>query len=119
MALLEQCKENLKQYDEQIYKSQETALKYIIEELESKILNTTKNGKSSYNMLLEQTITNPRDYSPNKIYMYVNNNIEFLSNVIISSKHLNDKLVEHFENSGLDVVCYEKDKTLFFTISLT
>ena len=69
-------------------------------------------------MFLEQKIANTEAYSPKKIYMYVNKNIKFVSNVILSSKHLNDKLKEHFEDSGFDVVCYEKDKTLFLTISL-
>lgn len=45
MHLLEQCRNNLKQHDEQIYKSQEIVVKNLIEELEKQIFNRYKKWK--------------------------------------------------------------------------
>lgn len=117
MNLLEQCRENLKQHNEEIYKSQEIVVKNLIEKLEKQILIATKNGRCSYNMSLTQTETSSTNYSK-KYYIYKNINFKIISETILSTQHIYNKLVEHFDKSAFDVNCFESASTLFLTISI-
>lgn len=117
MNLLEHCRENLKQHDEQIYKSQEIAVKSLIEELEKQILIATKNGRCSYNMTLTQTETHLANQLK-KSYIYTNINFKIISETILSTQHIYNKLVEYFDKSAFDVNCFESASTLFLTIAI-